>query len=98
MAERVGRVSSQAVSCGRGRRAAVDFVVCFGWGGFFLFFFFSSNAHGLACCTYEPPLLHFSSLLVLRQGRESEATEAVFAYRRKKPLHTGVLIIQGTIF
>ena len=37
---------------GRGRRAAVDFVVCFGWGGFlfrvlFFRFFFSSNAHGL---------------------------------------------------
>ena len=37
---------------GRGRRAAVDFVVCFGWGGFFRVFsfrFFSSskNAHGL---------------------------------------------------
>ena len=30
---------------GRGPRAAVDFVVCFGWGGFF--FFSSSNAHGL---------------------------------------------------
>ena len=25
---------------GRGRRAAVDFVVCFGFGGFLLFFFF----------------------------------------------------------
>ena len=36
---------------GRGRRAAVDFVVCFGCGGFFrvsfLFDFFSLNAHGL---------------------------------------------------
>ena len=36
---------------GHGRRAAVDFVVCSGWGGFFLTFFFSffysSNAHGL---------------------------------------------------
>ena len=35
---------------GRGRRAAVDIVVCFGWGGFFViafFDFFSSNAHGL---------------------------------------------------
>ena len=25
---------------GRGRRAAVDFVVCFGWGVFFCVFFF----------------------------------------------------------
>ena len=36
---------------GRGRRAAVDFVVCFGCGGIFSRFFFrlflSSNAHGL---------------------------------------------------
>ena len=36
---------------GRGRRAAVDFVVCFGCGGFFRVFFFDfsfpSNAHGL---------------------------------------------------
>ena len=41
---------------GRGRRAAVDFVVCFGWprADFFVFFFFlffdfffSPNAHGL---------------------------------------------------
>ena len=37
---------------GRGRRAAVDFVVCFGWDGFFRVFLFfrfsfSSNAHGL---------------------------------------------------
>ena len=36
---------------GRGRRAAVDFVVCFGSGGVFSVFlfsiFFSSNAHGL---------------------------------------------------
>ena len=33
---------------GRGRRAAVDFVVWFGCGVFLLFFFvsFSSNAHG----------------------------------------------------
>ena len=34
---------------GRGRRAAVDFVVCFGWGGFFRVFFFDFffNAHDL---------------------------------------------------
>ena len=36
---------------GRGRRAAVDIVVCFGRGGFFVVFvffdFFSSHAHGL---------------------------------------------------
>ena len=36
---------------GRGRRADVDFVVCFGWGGFFCVFFFGLcffyNEHGL---------------------------------------------------
>ena len=46
---------------GRGCRAAVDYVVCFGWGGIdfvFLFFvFFFSNAHDL-CCKYEAPLPH----------------------------------------
>ena len=45
---------------GRGRRAAVDLVVCFRWGGFssFFFCFFSGNAHDilqvrdhLALCT-----------------------------------------------
>ena len=36
---------------GRGRRAALAFVVCFWWGGYFMiilfFLLFSSNAHGL---------------------------------------------------
>ena len=35
---------------GRGRRAAVDFVVCFGWGGYFVILFstlFSLNALGV---------------------------------------------------
>ena len=50
---------------GRGRWAAVDFLVCFGWGGisffvFFRYFFFERNAHGItACCKYEAPLPHF---------------------------------------
>ena len=42
-----GRMPSRG---GRDRRAAVDFVVCFGCGGiYFVFFFvlFSSNARGL---------------------------------------------------
>ena len=50
---------------GRGGRAAVDFVVCFGLGGF---------------------LSDFFSFL-MRQGRENEATEAVFYLQAKKPLH-----------
>ena len=40
---------------GRGRRAAVDFVVCFRWGGIFFCFFFAFfflRTH-TACCNYE---------------------------------------------
>ena len=67
---------------GRGGWRAVDFVVCYGLGGFFSFFFpffflrISSNAHGLL--QYEQHLASCTSLLVMRQGRGSEATEAVF--------------------
>ena len=45
---------------GRGRRVAVDFVVCFGWGGFFRVFFFDVcflRTH-TACCKYEAALPH----------------------------------------
>ena len=49
---------------GRGRRAAVDFVVCFGWGGEFFGFFFSSlffiRTH-TACCKHEARLLPYLS-------------------------------------
>ena len=38
----------------------------------------------------RPPLASFTSLLVIRQGRERKATEAVFCLYAKKPLHTGV--------
>ena len=34
-------------------------------------------------------LRRFSSSLVMRQGRGSEATEAVFCLQAKKPLHSG---------
>ena len=43
---------------GRGRRAAVDSVVCFGWGGLFRVFFFDFvllRTHTV-CCKYEAPL------------------------------------------
>ena len=45
---------------GRGRRVAVDFVVCFGWGVLFQFFFqyiFFLRTH-TACCKYEAALPH----------------------------------------
>ena len=50
---------------GRGRRAAVDFVVCLAGGGFFRAFFsifFSSNAHGQF--KYEAALPKCNYLLV----------------------------------
>ena len=54
---------------GRGRRAAVAFVVCSEWGGFFscvlsFDFFFSSNAHGLLQVWGR--FASFTSLLVPR--------------------------------
>ena len=46
---------------GRGRRAAVDFVVCFGCGVFFVFVFvlvvFFLRTH-TACCNYEAAWPH----------------------------------------
>ena len=47
---------------GRGRRAAVDFVVCFGWGGFFVFYFFFERTRPAA--STRPPLASFTSLVV----------------------------------
>ena len=47
------------VSVGHGRRAAVDLVVCFGWGGFFLYVVFSFEMH-TACCKQEAILPHLS--------------------------------------
>ena len=49
-------------------------------------FSFPSNAHGLLQVSYH--LASFTSLLAMRLGRGSEATAAVFAFR--KPLHTRV--------
>ena len=72
---------------GLGRRAAVDFVVCFGCGGISCFFvvFFSSNTHGLLQVWGH--LASLTSLLVMRQGQGSEATEAFFFCKAKNPLH-----------
>ena len=50
--------------------------------------FFPSNAHGLM--QVRGHLASCTSLLVMRQGRGSGSTEAVFAFREKKPLYTGV--------
>ena len=58
-----------------------------GGADFFFRFFFSSNAHGLLQVGH---LASFTSLLVMRQGRGSQATEDVFCLQAKKPLHTGV--------
>ena len=44
---------------GRGRRAAVDFVVCFGCGGISCFFFLVFLRH-TACCKHEVDLPHIT--------------------------------------
>ena len=43
---------------GRGRRAAVHFVLCFECGGISFFFRFSLLRTHTACCKYEAPLPH----------------------------------------
>ena len=58
-----------------------DFSVFF----FFRFFFFERTR---PAASMRPPLASFISLLVMRQGRGSEANEAVFFFQAKKPLHT----------
>ena len=64
----------------------IYFVVCFFsvWWDFVFFFFvfFTSNAHGLL--QVRGNLASCTSLLVMRQGRGSEATEAVFCLQGKK--------------
>ena len=56
---------------GRGRGAAVDFVVSFGWGGFFSFisFVFFIRTH-TACCKYEAAscLIYLSTSTGVRTG------------------------------
>ena len=64
----------------------------FGGADCFVFFFcccfISSNA--TACCKFEAPFASLPFVLVMRQSRKSEATEAFFCISAKKPLHTGV--------
>ena len=72
---------------GRRRWAAVDRVVCFGWGGVSCFFLFFLRMHTTGAS--------LNSLLVMRPFFAYKATkslhnEAVFAYEAKQPLHTGV--------
>ena len=59
---------------GHGRRAAVDFVVCFGWGDFFFVFFFPIffllRTH-TACCKYEAA----SCLIYLSTSNEARPRE-----------------------
>ena len=61
----------------RGGRAAVAFVVCFRWGGFFLFsffgFFFSSTAHGLL--QVRGRLASFTSLLPTRSAMNANVPQ-----------------------
>ena len=62
-------------------------------GGADFFVSFSSNAHGLL--QVRGHLASFTSLLVMRQGRRSEATEAVFCLRQKSLFIPGC--VQGAI-
>ena len=65
----VFRRAPSRVGCGR--LPAVDFVVCFGSGGFFcaFSFFFSSNAHGLLQICMKPPyLIYLSTSTGVRTG------------------------------
>ena len=69
----------------------------FGGAGFFCFFvfrFFCSFERTRPAASMRPPLASFTSVLVLRQGRGSEATKAVFCLQAKKPLHTGVRAVR----
>ena len=88
----MGRVPRMLSRIGRGRRPAVDFVVCFGWGGFFFRFFFLKFfflERTRPAARMMPSLASFTSLLIMitGQGRESEATESVFFLKAKQPLH-----------
>ena len=64
----------------------------FGWGGISLFLFlrFFFFEHTRPAASTRPRFASFTSLVVMTQGRRSEATESVGAFRAKKPLHTGV--------
>ena len=56
----------------------------------FLFFLFLLRTHTASCLCQAHSLASFPSLLVMRQGRRSEATETVFflpTYAQKKPRH-----------
>ena len=70
---------------GRGRRAAVDFVVCFGWGGFvfvcfFRFLFFGRTQ--LAASMRKPCLVYLSTITGVRTGRHLLVCRCVCRRRR----------------
>ena len=53
---------------------------------FFDFFLFERTRYA---ASMRPPLASFTSLLVMMQGRGSEANEAVFCPRQKAPSYRG---------
>ena len=60
---------------------------------FFVFFFVSTFfffERTRPTVSMMPPLASFTSLLVIRPGLKVACNEALFAYKAKKPLHTGV--------
>ena len=82
---------------GRGRRAAVDFVVCFRWGGLFsVFFRFFSPLTHTACCKCEANscLIYLSTSNEARP-RAANRPQPFFAFRQKSLFIPGC--VQGTI-
>ena len=76
----------------RGRRVAVDFVVCFGCGGFFRDFFFRvffSFERTRPAASMSPPCL--ICLSTSHEARPKERSDrGRFLLIGRKPLHTGV--------
>ena len=78
---------------GRGRRAAVDFVVCFGWGGFFFRVFFPilfSFERTRPAASMRPPCLIHLSTSTETRPRERSDRSRFLPKEAKKPFHTGV--------
>ena len=68
---------------GHSRRAAVDFVVCFGCGGTWCFFCFSSNAHGLSASMRLPCVIY----LFTRKSVQWPITNYLLAVSVRAVLH-----------
>ena len=77
---------------GHGRRAAVDFVVCFGWGGFFRVFFFKRTR---PAASMRPPCLVYLSTSNEARPRERSDQGRFLPIGQKRLFIPGC--IQGSI-